>query len=276
MDPTQSTDEAGSTAGQGKPTAARRRRLLIAGAAFFGAMALWQNAPNVWERLMPQRLSFVPLDGLPGFRQLEGGSLSVGFDPLLGIGSNRPTPLRTDPELLRADLCTALFAQPPAAGVVPIAFFSDFYCPFCRVLAGRLAAIDRRGGVAIRWHEWPLLGPSSELAARAALAAERQGAYAAWQAALYRTGFVATPAFLDNVAGRLELDMARFHADMHSESISTAIADARGLAALFGFPGTPALVVGRTVIMGEIGEGKLAAVIERERGEGLPPVCRAA
>lgn len=82
---------------------------------------------------------------------------------------------------MRADLCNGLFGGPPPAGVVPIASFSDYNCPFCRVLTERLSNLEERsgGGVRITWHEWPRLGPTSLSAARAALAADMQGAYAA-------------------------------------------------------------------------------------------------
>jgi Protein-disulfide isomerase len=45
------------------------------------------------------------------------------------------------------------------------------------------------------------------------------------------------------------------------------------IARIFGFIGTPALVVGRTVVVGAVSEGVIAALVEQERREGPPPVC---
>jgi protein-disulfide isomerase len=248
------------------------RRRLILGAAAAGAIGL-MNAGPLLRRLLPQDFDFAALDDPPGFRRLAGGATSGGIDPFAGIGGGGPSPETADPAALRADLCRVLYGGRPSAGVVPIASFSDYYCPYCRVLTRTLAAIEAEGGVRVAWHEWPLLGETSEVAARAALAAERQGAYPEFQAALMRGGFVPTPAFLESLAARIGIDAQRMLADMDSGATARAIAESRGLARLFGFPGTPALVVGRTVVMGAIDDARLRALIAREREDGPPPGC---
>lgn len=256
------------------PASPLRRRLVTLG-VLAGVAGAWQAVP--WVRdLLPQRLDFTPVADPPGFRQLGGGGTSGGFDPFVGLGRREaPAGPVVDPASLRADLCGALFGGPPAPGTVPVAAFSDYYCPFCRVLTRRLAAIEGAPDSVVRvtWHEWPLLGPNSMLAARAALAAGRQGAYAAFQAALSRGGFVATPAFLATVAERAGIDPARLLADMDDPGIARAIARTTALARLFGFPGTPSMVVGRTVVVGEIDEPTLRALIARERADGPLPAC---
>jgi protein-disulfide isomerase len=60
---------------------------------------------------------------------------------------------------------------------------------------------------------------------------------------------------------------------MASPAVAARIAETRGLARLFGFPGTPSMVVGRTVVTGALDEGRLLALIAREREEGPPPAC---
>lgn len=250
-----------------------RRALLIGGAAAIGVLA-WNAAP--WLRgLLPVSLDFADLDDPPGFRRLAGGATSGGIDPFAGLSaSGAPQPMIPE-EALRADLCRALFGERPGPGVTPVASFSDYYCPYCRGLTRRLSAIEDESGGAVRvaWREWPLLGAASETAAKAALAAERQGAYADFHAALMRSGFVPTPPFIDALAERIGVDPARMRADMASPEVAYEIAEARGLARLFGFPGTPALVVGRTVVVGEISDATLRALIARERADGPPPGC---
>ncbi|SEA79113.1 DsbA family protein [Rubrimonas cliftonensis] len=248
----------------------RSRRLLLLGGAAAGGAALYLGAPALL-RLAPQRFDFAEMTAPAGFRTLEGGSVSAGFDPLAGL-SSRPGEA-TAPDVLRADLCARLFGAPPAPGVVPVASFSDYACPFCRVLTERLAAIAETPGVAVRWHEWPLLGPRSEALARAALAAARQDAYPAFHAALMGSAFVPTGAYLRALAERNGLDPERLLADMTGEAVSRRLADSRGLARLYGFIGTPALVVGRTVVQGAITEARLRALIDLEREAGPPPGC---
>lgn len=256
------------------PDRGRRRRFLLGAVAAAGALA-WIGAPQL-NRLRPRALDFTPIDDPPGFRRLRGGATSGAADPLAGLSAPvAPGPVVPE-SVLRADLCTALFGPGMPPGVTPIASFSDYACPYCRVLTRRLAAIEAESGGAVRvaWREWPLLGPASEIAARAALAAGRQGAYAAFHAALMRGGFVVTPALLDTIAARTGIDAARMRADMASAEVAHDIAESRGLARLFGFPGTPALVVGRTVVVGEIADATLTALIAREREDGPPPACR--
>jgi len=253
------------------PPRSRARRLLTLGGVAAVAVAA-VNAPAVIGRLVPPAFDFAPLDDPPGFRRLAGGAVSGGVDPLAGIGGGARPPM-ADPQALRADLCRALFDGPPPPGVAAVASFSDYYCPFCRVLTQRLAALEAEGAIRVAWHEWPLLGETSEAAARAALAARRQGAYVAFHAAMMRGGFVATPAFLREIAERLGLDADRMRADMAGPAVAGEIARARGLAALFGFAGTPALVIGRTVVVGAIDDRDLRALAALEGAEGPPPGC---
>jgi protein-disulfide isomerase len=249
----------------------RGRRALTFGAAAAVLAAAYGAGPAL-RAVLPQRFEFEPLPDLPGFRRLASGDTSGAIDPLAGIAAG-PRPPEADAEALRADLCSALFGGPAPAGVVPVAYFTDVSCAFCRVLSPRLAAVAAEGGVRVTRHEWPLFGERSELAARAAIAAEAQGVGDAFHAALMRGGFVPTPAFLDTLAGRVGADPARLRADMAASATDAAVARARGLARLFGFPGTPGLVVGRTALAGAIDEARLAALIDRERADGQPPAC---
>ena len=175
----------------------------------------------------------------------------------------------------RQDLCGALFGGPPPAGVVAIASFSDYNCPYCRVLTERLVALDERsdGAIQMTWHEWPLLGPTSVIAARAALAADLQGAYAAFHKRLMRTRFVPTPSYLDVVARDIGVDPIRLLADMKSVAVSERLRVTEAAARIFGFIGTPALVVGRTAVIGAISDVALSKLIDQERREGPPPGC---
>ena len=251
----------------------RREVLAAAGAA---ATALLGG--GAWLARRGSDLAFEPHPAMPGFRLVAGGRVSGGSglgDGLIGLGA-APEPGREGRrERVRRVPCAALFGGPTPPGVVPVASFSDYSCPFCRVTTERLAEVEGRsgGGVRVAWHELPLLGASSRTAARAALAAARQGAYPAMHARLMRAGFQITPAYLDAVAGELGLDAERLRADMASPAIEAALGTSAALADAFGFPGTPAMVVGRTVVVGEIGARRLAALIGRERADGPIAAC---
>ncbi len=250
------------------------RRLAVVAVLSLCGLAVWLAAPWV-ERMLLGDFDFADLERPAGFRRIAGGDVSGASDPLAGLGgaSDATDGAAADPE--GRALCLALFGAEPAAGVVPIAYFSDYRCPYCRVLSERLAALEeeRPGEVRIAWHEWPVFGPASDLAARAALAARRQDAYAAFHRRLMRTSFVPTPAYLTSLAEEIGIEADRLLDDMQSADVDRELAEARALAATFGFPGTPGLVVGRTAVVGAIGEAKLRALVDRELADGAIDAC---
>jgi protein-disulfide isomerase len=213
---------------------------------------------------------FAAIPGLPGFRRLDGGAVSApARDPFAGLRAPGDPPA---PEALPPGaLCAALFGPAPVPqGTVPVASFSDYYCPYCRDLTARLAARNDPG-LRIVWHELPLLGDASAAAARAALAADRQGAYAALQARLFRARFQPTDAYLAEIGRSLGLDVPRLLADARGEEVARRLSASARAAATLGIGGTPALVVGRTLVTGAISDDRLDALIDRERAEGALP-----
>ncbi|HET7410585.1 MAG TPA: DsbA family protein [Paracoccaceae bacterium] len=240
-------------------------------------MAVWLGAAWIERTLFVGDFAFTALEEPAGFRRMNAGEVSGGWDPLAGIA--RAT--GSSQEISRApeEFCRALFGGAPlGADVVPIAYFTDYRCPYCRVLSQYLTALEaeQHPQVRITWHEWPVLGQTSELAARAALAAKRQDAYAPFHERLMRSSFVPTPAYLRSVSERIGLDADRLLADMQSAAIDRELTETRALAGMFGFRGTPGLVVGRTVVIGAIDEPRLRALVEREIADGPIEACRGA
>jgi protein-disulfide isomerase len=248
------------------------RRTVGLGAAAAAALA-YVAAPRIGGLLAPE-LEFEPMTRPEGFRRIAGGGVSSGFDMFVGIDGEPDPALEGTVAAVRDDLCATLFhAGTGSTDVVPIASFSDYNCPYCRVLTKRLAEIEAAGGVALSWHELPLLGEASVTAARGALAAARQGAYAAFHERLMTSSFQTTPEYLEALAQSIGVDAERLEADMRSDVVAREILRSRAVARAFGFIGTPAIVVGRTVVQGEIGERTLRRLIAREREDGPVPAC---
>jgi protein-disulfide isomerase len=247
----------------------RRSLLLLAGGA---AVAAWFVWPAI-ERRLPRDLAFEPLAEPPGFRQYLAGQVSDGLDPFVGLGDTRAA--GAPPPLRGAALCAALFGpEPLPAQTVPVALFTDYNCPYCRILDDLVLKIaERAPNVRVVWHDWPALGPDSVIMARAAAAAARQGAYLRMHRSLMRSRFVPTPEYLADLARRLDIDAERLFADMRSPEVVAEIEQSTALARQFGFRGTPSLVVGRTAVTGAIDERALEVLIRQERREGPPPGC---
>ncbi len=126
--------------------------------------------------------------------------------------------------------------------------------------------------ISVSWHELPLLGPSSIASARLALAASRQGAYVEVHRRLMAGRFVPTPGFTAAIAQEFQLDASRLEADQTSDWVEKHFTNSKSLAATFGIVGTPALVVGRTLVIGNISPRQLAELIAIERKDG-PSHC---
>ncbi|WP_170134032.1 DsbA family protein [Palleronia aestuarii] len=255
-----------------------RRTFWVGLAAGAGALYL---ARDPLGDLFGSDLEFEPYPGLPGFRRMAGGSQSTAGSPggsfSLFVGLEAPG--EADPEFegvlasVRSNVCAALYPEQGPSDMVPVASFSDYNCPYCRVQTEKLAEIAKNGGIAVAWHELPLLGDASVTAARGALAAKRQDAYLAFHRRLMRAPFQTDRTYLGLLAREIGVDEAEFIADMDSAAVADEIRRSRALSRIFGFVGTPALVVGRTVVQGEIGSATMRRLIERERADGTIPGC---
>ncbi|TNF63035.1 MAG: hypothetical protein EP307_05780 [Rhodobacteraceae bacterium] len=251
----------------------RRRDILVIGgivAAIYGLRAL------PWDRITGGGVSFEPIPDLPPFRRLATTGQTTGANPALiglGAGSSDAGARRARMDAMRADPCPALFGGTLSPDILPIAYFSEFRCPFCRTLERDLDTlmVDDPGGYRLVQHELPLFGASSDLAARASVAAARQGRQQEFRRLFMRTPLLAEPAALRRVAADLGLDVARFDSDMASPGVQAELDRTRALADLFGFLGTPGLVIGRTVLTGAVPLSLLRRITDEERALPLPP-----
>lgn len=259
--------------------AKKRSTLLTIGAIGVGYVAL-RNLPAL-STLLPETLELEPLVQPAGFRKYVAGESSGGFDPFVGLGAAESADVRSRKAAaltrVSADLCDALYGElGVTASIIPMASFSDYYCPFCRVQTKRLAGMaqDMPDQISVAWHELPLLGDTSNLAAKAALAAKRQGAYVAFHERLMKSAFQATEEYLARLSDDLGVDGAKLVADMESVEIARELENSAALARLFAFVGTPALVIGRTVVQGQISDKMIRQIIDLEREEGWDVACR--
>ena len=239
-----------------------RRGLVVGALALAAVSGGWQ----AWVH-RPRPMTFEPIDNLPGWRQtvFEGVSAPSGglsrSAAFAGIGSGALPSEILEPSAL----CRTLFPR-SRSGKVPVAVFSDFFCPYCRTLTERLVSrSDSPGSPAlINWHELPLLGPSSVIAARAAVAADLQKAYPEFQTRMMGSTFRPTPQFLIETADAAGLNTAKFVADMESQVVDSRLSRTRNAARTLGIYGTPAMVVGRTLVIGEISDRHLDELISLE------------
>lgn len=87
-----------------------------------------------------------------------------------------------------------------------------------------------------------------------------------------RTPLVAEEASVLRVAADIGLDVDLLAKDMASAEVKEELNRTRALADVFGFIGTPGLVIGRTVLNGAIPYALLRQIAEDEAAQAAP-VC---
>ncbi len=154
-------------------------------------------------------------------------------------------------------------------GDVTLVEFFDYQCGYCkRMLEPMLDVARLDGGLRLVMKEFPILGPVSTTAARAALAARAQGGYEAMHLGLMRVRGRLTEEAVFQTASEAGLDVARLIRDMEAPEVDAHIARARELAQALSINGTPAFVIDGEVVPGAVGGERLAALVARARAGG--------
>lgn len=148
----------------------------------------------------------------------------------------------------------ALFhqASDPVAGnpngkVTVVAFF-DYQCPHCVEMTPVLDKLVKSNpDVKIVFKEFPIRGPISEVAARAALASNQQGKYFEFHQGLMESKVEPlTEDAIFNIAKSIGLDVDKLKAAMKSGNVDQAIKANYKLAQQLKLLGTPAFFIAKS------------------------------
>ena len=156
-----------------------------------------------------------------------------------------------------------------AQGPVTIVEFFDARCGYCKQMEPVVDQMLRRQkDVRLVLKDLPILGPNSLLASRALLAAQRQGKYAELHDALMKLREEPAEPVLKREAEKLGLDWARLRRDMDDAAIQARIAGNLRLAQALRIEGTPALVIGETLVPGAVDLATLERLVAEARRGG--------
>lgn len=153
------------------------------------------------------------------------------------------------------------WAGAPDADVVLVEFF-DYACGFCRAAnpdVERLLREDPR--LKVVWREFPVLGPNSEQAAIASLAAAKAGRFRAFNERLFATARPTEAAVTAarEAAGVAEVELTpEFRRELERNY---------ELARAIGATGTPTFVVGDRVLQGAVGYEALREAVAAARSD---------
>lgn len=151
-------------------------------------------------------------------------------------------------------------------GDVSVVEFIDYNCGYCKAVHAAVKdAVKADGKVRLLYMEFPILGETSVVAARAALAAHVQKKYAEFQEALIKNRGPLSEDAIMKIAEQSGLDMEKLKADMSSPDIEAAIQKNHAHARNLAIRGTPSFIVGSRVIYGAVDKGTLKQLIEQGR-----------
>jgi protein-disulfide isomerase len=176
----------------------------------------------------------------------------------------KETLVSREDDLLR-DPMTPIAGNPE--GAVTLVEFFDYRCGYCRrVLSSMQALMEEDQELRVAFKELPVLGEDSVRAARAALASRKQdeSLYLDFHLALMSAKDLSAEG-ISTIAERIGFDPTQLAKDMKSEEITKAIEANYELASALGIEGTPAFVIGKSLVPGAVEKARLSELIEAAR-----------
>lgn len=154
-------------------------------------------------------------------------------------------------------------------GDVTVVEFFDYRCPYCRRAYQEVKALMASDPkVRVIYREFPVLGPDSVYASRAAVASVFQGKYLAFHDALMTYAGRLDPDAVMEMARKVGLDRARLEADMNKPAVGAVIAEGHALAKRLGINATPTFVIGDALVPGYMDADTLDSFVQKARGGG--------
>ena len=185
-------------------------------------------------------------------------------------------------EKVISDNADALFRSPmsysagnPNGDVTVVEFF-DYNCGFCkRALPDLVKLIDSDDKVKVVFKELPIFGEELEAAAKAALAAGKQGKYFEMHQRLYADPGKADKDKALRAAAELGLDVPQLEKDMEDPAIQQALDETKDLAQKLGLQGTPLYLIGDRIVPGAPDDlyDQLTAKVAEVREKGCKATC---
>jgi protein-disulfide isomerase len=147
----------------------------------------------------------------------------------------------------------AFIAGPANAKTTVVEFF-DYNCPYCRASVPAVRKFyQTHKDARFAFIEFPIKGPQSTVAARAAVAARQQpDKYIAFHFALMSEDGPIDQNAVFEIARKTGLDVTKLKSDMASPGVDFALAAAHKLARASGIDGTPAFVVNGRIREGAV------------------------
>jgi protein-disulfide isomerase len=162
-------------------------------------------------------------------------------------------------------------AQGDADAPVTLLEYGDYQCPYCGAAYWIVKAVQRRLGNRLRFvfRNFPLTQahPMAQLAAEAAEAAGAQGMFWEMHDALFENQDRLGQELIERLAGQLQLDAARFEADLVERRFKARVRHDFMGGVRSGVNGTPGFFINGERYDGSWDEGPLMAALKKAASE---------
>jgi protein-disulfide isomerase len=240
--------------------------------------ALDQRLGEMTTRLQAMTSALEQLSTLDELADDMGARLGVQ-EPLIGPVAPAPAPVAPPPAPIRPGQPspTAVYAVPvdgspwlgPRYAKVTIVKAFEFACPYCERTRATMEQLlnDYGSDVRIVYKHVVVHPQVATIPARAACAADQQGAWEPMMNLIWDKGFKAgrdlSHANMEKLAGELQLDVGQLRADM--QGICTQIVtDDQALMNSFGVSGTPSFFINGRYLSGARPIDQFKTVIDEE------------
>ncbi|NDC56793.1 MAG: DsbA family protein [Alphaproteobacteria bacterium] len=156
-------------------------------------------------------------------------------------------------------------------GDVTVVEFFDYQCGFCKRAheeTEKVLAEDKN--LRYVYKQFPILGPNSLLAAKAAVAAHKQGKFLPLHTAFMKHKLPLTEEEINKLAKDVGLDVDKLKQDMESEPVVAYVNKSRELAESLGGRGTPLFVIGDKTYPGAMGTDQIKEILAGIRASATP------
>jgi len=153
-------------------------------------------------------------------------------------------------------------------GDVTVVEFFDYNCGYCKKAVDdvmKLMAEDKN--VKFIFVETPILGRTSELAAKWAMAAKKQDAYLEFHIGAMQNRGPINEAALQKIAEKIGLNIEKMKVDVASDEVANIVAEKAAKASQMGISGTPAFIINGQLYGGYIGLDSMRQAVKQAREE---------
>ena len=149
--------------------------------------------------------------------------------------------------------------------------FFDYHCGYCKRTESAIRKLlADHPDVQFVFKEFPILGAESSLAAKAGLAAAKQGGYLKFHQALMDLSGPITMAAIEELASQQGLDVNKLKTEMESAEVQSILTRNRDLARDLGVRATPTFVIGSELVQGAIDGAEFEKFIAQAQSRANP------